>query len=269
MAKIIACCNAKGGTGKTTVAINLAASIASQFNKKVLGIDLDPQGNFAVGMGLDPRQIEKTSFRLLINDSPNINDYIVNLRPNFDLIPNALEPGMETQLSAKRNRERLLDIRLRQLRNNYDVIILDTPPALETPTLNAMVAADEILIVIDCGYYALYGLTQLMETLAAVQRDFEKHDLVIRALINYFDQRQNLDQEMAAEVEAFFESLLLKTRVHKNVKLAEAASAGKPIIEYNKACSGYFDFIKLSKELTDIYERRSKVEKQSSSSKVI
>jgi chromosome partitioning protein len=265
--KTIVLANAKGGTGKTTAALNLSAGFASHYHKRVLAIDLDPQGNLAVGLGVDPRAIQNTSFRLLLNDQPNINDYIIQVRPNLDLIPNSLEPAMESQLAARRNRERLLDIRLRGARERYDFIVIDTPPALETATINAMVAADEVIIVIDSGYYALYGLTQLMETLASVQRDFEKHDLVVRALLNAFDQRQKIDREAQEEVENFFESLMLQTIIHKNVKLAEAAAAGKPIHEYNQACSGHFDFMKLSKELMDIYGRRTKVEKESTASR--
>ena len=163
MSRIISCCNAKGGTGKTTVALNLASIFASHFRKKVIAIDLDPQGNLAVGLGIDPREITKTTFRLLMDDTPDFDQYIIQkVRPNLDLIPNALEPNMEALLASRRNRERLLESRLQPLRERYDFIILDTPPALETSTINAMVASDEILIVIDCGYYALYGLNQLM-----------------------------------------------------------------------------------------------------------
>lgn len=261
--RTIALSNAKGGTGKTTVALNLSANLSAHYQKRVLAVDLDPQGNLAVGLGIDPRKIERTSFRLLIEDAPQITDYIINVRPNFDLIPNALEPGMETRLSAKRNRERLLEIKLKAVRDRYDFIILDTPPALETPTINAMVAADEVIIVIDCGYYALYGLEQLMETLSAVQQDFEKHDMVVRALLNHFDQRQKIDQDIQGEVEQFFESLMLTTIIHKNVKIAESAAAGKPIHEFNKTSSGYFDFMRLTKELMDIYERRRKAKAES------
>src|SRR5918911_1498134 len=262
MGRIISCCNAKGGTGKTTVALNLASIFASHFRKKVLAIDLDPQGNLAVGMGIDPRELKKTSFRLLMDDSPEIEDYIIKVRTNLDLIPNSLESNMESLLSSRRNRERLLEFRLQPIRESYDIIIIDTPPALETSTMNAMVASDEILIVIDCGYYALYGLNQLMETLSDVQREFQKYDLVIRALVNLYDQRQKMDREVREEVERFFESLMLDTTIHKNIKLTEAASAGKPIMEYDKKSSGYFDFTRLSKELLDIYDRSRKAEKE-------
>jgi chromosome partitioning protein len=266
-AKIIAACNAKGGTGKTTVALNLSACLSMHYKKRVLAIDLDPQGNFAVGMGVDPRQIKNTCFRLLLNDEPDIKDYIINVRSKLDLIPNSLAAGMETQLAAKRNRERLLEIRLRPVLDKYDFVILDTPPALDTPTINAMVAADELLIVIDCGYYALYGLTELMGTVASVQRDFEKYELIIRALVNKYDNRQNLDREILGEVESFFESLLLTTTIHKNIKLAESASAGKSILEYNTTSSGYFDFMKLAKELMEIYDRRKPNEAESTASR--
>jgi len=261
--KTIVLANAKGGTGKTTAALNLSAAFAAHFRKKVLAVDLDPQGNLAVGLGLDPRKIQNSSFRLLLSDNPDPADYVVNVRPNLDLIPNSLEPAMEQQLAAKRNRERLLEMRLRAFESHYDYCFVDTPPALETATINAMVAADEVIIVIDCGYYALYGLTQLMETLASVQQDFERHGLVIRALLNHHDQRQRLDREAQTEVENFFESLMLSTIIHKNVKLAEAAAHGKSIFEYDKASPGYFDFMKLAKELIDIYERRRKAESES------
>src|SRR3954470_24067141 len=112
MSRIISCCNAKGGTGKTTVALNLASIFASHFRKKVLAIDMDPQGNLAVGLGIDPRKLTKTSFRLLMDDAPELEDYIVKVRPNLHLIPNSLEPNMESLLSSRRNRERLLESRL-------------------------------------------------------------------------------------------------------------------------------------------------------------
>jgi chromosome partitioning protein len=268
MGRIISCCNAKGGTGKTTVALNLSAIFASHFRKKVLAIDLDPQGNLAVGLGVDPRELKKTSFRLLMDDAPEIEDYIINIKPKLDLIPNSLESNMESLLSARRNRERLLESRLQAVRDSYDFIILDTPPALETSTINAMVASDEILIVIDCGYYALYGLNQLMETLSEVQREFQKYDLVIRALVNLYDQRQKMDREVREEVERFFESLMLGTTIHKNIKLSEAASAGKAIMDYDRKSSGYFDFTHLAKELLDIYGRTRKGKEEGASSRL-
>lgn len=268
MSRIISCCNAKGGTGKTTVALNLASVFASHFRKKVIAIDLDPQGNLAVGLGIDPREITKTTFRLLMDDTPDLDQYIIQkVRSNLDLIPNSLEPNMEALLASRRNRERLLESRLQPLRERYDFIILDTPPALETSTINAMVASDEILIVIDCGYYALYGLNQLMETLSEVQREFQRYDLVIRALVNLYDQRQKMDREVSEEIERFFESLMLGTTIHKNIKLTEAASAGKSILEYDKKSSGYFDFTKLAKELLDIYDSKRKVEKEGAASR--
>lgn len=266
--KTIVLANAKGGTGKTTVALNLSAAFATHFRKRVLAIDLDPQGNLAVGLGLDPRELHpNTSFRLLMNDSPNPADFIVEARPGLDLIPNALEPAMEQQLAARRNRERLLELRLRSLGSRYDYCFIDTPPAIETATINAMVAADEVIIVLDAGYYALYGLNQLMETLAGVQQDFERQGLVVRALLNYFDRRQRIDRDAQAEVEKFFGSLMLETIVNKNVRLAEAASHGKTISEFDKGSPGHFDFMKLAKELFDIYERRKAKESEGAGSR--
>src|ERR687894_20270 len=252
--KTIVLANAKGGTGKTTVAVNLSACLSLHHGKRVLGIDLDPQGNFGISYGIDPRQLELTSYHLLTSESPKVRDYIMEVNPNLHLIPNAIAPDLENRREASHNRDSLLRLRLRQLRGQYDYVVIDTPPAMRTATMNAIVAADEIIVVVDCGFYALYGLTDLMRQIARVSDAYEKDQIVIRGLLNMFNRGQNLDRDVKKEVSDFFGGLMIQIIIHKNVKLSEAASASQSIIEFDSSAPGAFDFIKLSKELLAEYE---------------
>jgi chromosome partitioning protein len=258
MARIISLCNAKGGTGKTTASVNLASCLAIQHGKRVLGIDLDAQGNFGIALGLDPRNLQRTTFHLLTDEAPRTQDYIVNIQQNLDLIPNAISIELENRLESSHNRESILKLRLKSIRNQYDYIIIDTPPAMRTPTMNAIVAADEIIIVVDCGYFALYGLVDLMKQIAKAQDAHEKDTLIIRGLLNLYNKTQKLDQDVKKEVADFFGPLMLQTVVNKNVRLVEATSAHQPIIVYDRTASGAFDFIKLSKELLNEHEPEQK-----------
>lgn len=246
--------NAKGGTGKTTVAVNLSACLALHHGKKVLGIDLDPQGNFGISFGVDPRQLTHTAYHMLTSETPDLRDYIKEIKPNLHLIPNAIAPDLENRLEASHNRDSLLRLRLRQFKNQYDYVVIDTPPAMRTATMNAIVAADEVIIVVDCGYFALYGLTDLMRQIARVSDAYEKQELVIRGLLNLYNRGQNLDRDIKKEVSDFFGGLMIQAIIHKNVRLAEAASASQPIIEFDASAPGSFDFLKLSKELLSEYE---------------
>jgi len=256
MARIIAACNAKGGTGKTTVSANLAATLAHLHGKKVLCVDLDAQGSFGISFGLDPRHLELTTFNLLTAEAPDIRDYIVEIEqvPNLYLIPNAISADLETRLESSHNRDSLLKMRLRQIRRDFDYIIIDTPPAMRTATMNALVAADEVIVVIDCGYYALYGLNDLMREIARVQDAYEKEQIIVRGLLNMFNKGQNLDRDIKREVFDFFGGLMIQTVIHKNVRIGEATSAHMPIIIFDRTASGSFDFVKLTKELLAEYE---------------
>jgi chromosome partitioning protein len=252
--KTVVLANAKGGTGKTTCAVNLSACLALHHGKRVLGIDLDPQGNFGISYGVDPRQLTHTAYHMLTAESPDVREYITEIKPNLHLIPNAIAPDLENRLEASHNRDSLLRLRLRQIKNQYDYVIIDTPPAMRTATMNAIVAADEVIVVVDCGFYALYGLTDLMRQIARVSDAYEKDQIVIRGLLNMFNRGQNLDRDVKKEVSDFFGGLMIQTIIHKNVKLAEAASASQSIIEFDSSAPGAFDFIKLSKELLAEYE---------------
>jgi chromosome partitioning protein len=217
-------------------------------------IDLDAQGNLGVGFGIDPRQLTHTAYHMLTAESPDVRAYIKEVKPNLHIIPNAIAPDLENRLEASTNRDSLLRLRLRTLQNNYDYVVVDTPPAMRTATMNAIVAADEVIVVVDCGFYALYGLTDLMRQIARVSDAYEKNDIVIRGLLNMFNRGQNLDRDVKAEVADFFGGLMIQSIIHKNVKIAEAASASQPVIEFEPTAPGSFDFLKLSKELLSEYE---------------
>lgn len=256
MPRIIAVCNAKGGTGKTTITVNLAATLALLHGKKVLCVDLDAQGSLGISFGLDPRQLQLTSFHLLTADSPDTRQYIMEIEsvPNLYLVPNAISTDLENRLESSHNRDSLLKMRLRQVKRNFDYILIDTPPAMRTATMNALVAADEVMVVVDCGYYALYGLNDLMREIARVQDAYEKDQIIVRGLLNMFNKGQNLDRDIKREVFDFFGGLMIQTVVHKNVRIGEATSAHLPIVAFDRTASGSFDFVKLSKELLSEYE---------------
>jgi chromosome partitioning protein len=258
MAKIIGCCNAKGGTGKTTVAINLAATLALHYGKRVLAIDMDSQGNLGIGFGLDPRQFELTTYHLLNDSNARVESYVQQVRPKIDLIPNAINTRLENALDVLPNRDSLLKRKLRLVRDQYDYIIIDTPPAMRTPTMNAIVVSDEIIVIVDCGYFALYGLTDLMTQIADAQMAHDKEELVIRGLLNFYNKGQVLDNEVRDQVANFFSSLMLTAVIHKNVRLAEATSHHQPVIEYDRTAPGHFDFLKLTKELLDEHGEEAK-----------
>lgn len=257
--KTIVLANAKGGTGKTTCAVNLSACFAQHHGKRVLAIDLDSQGNLGISFGIDPRQLQFTAYHLLTAESPDVTQYIIPVSENLHVIPNAIATDLENRLESSHNRDSLLRQRLRSIRHKYDFIIVDTPPAMRTATMNAIVAADEVIVVVDCGYYALYGLTDLMRQIARVSDAYEKNDIVIRGLLNMFNRGQNLDRDVRREVTEFFGGLMIQTVVHKNVRIAEAASANQPIIEFDTSAPGTFDFMKLSKELMYEYEPETEV----------
>lgn len=257
--KIITIANAKGGTGKTTVSLNLAACLAHHHGKRVLAVDLDSQGNLGIGLGIDPRQLTHTAYHLLTAESPDMRDYIKPLSENLHVIPNAISADLENRLESSHNRDSLLRQRLRNLKGRYDFVVIDTPPAMRTATMNAIVAADEVIVVVDCGYYALYGLTDLMRQIARVRDAYEKTEIVIRGLLNLYNRGQNLDRDVRRDVTEFFGGLMINTVIHKNVRIAESASAALPIIKFDSSASGTFDFLKLSKELLNEYEPQEEV----------
>jgi chromosome partitioning protein len=251
MAKVYTLANAKGGCGKSTVALNLAVCFA-RTGYRTLAVDLDQQGNLSAALGVDLNSLTQTTHRLLVDDRAEIEKFLVDVRPRLKLLPNTIDIDADDLLEAKKvNRELLLRRKLRPVLHDFDVVIIDTPPAMRAATLNGLAVADSIVIPVDSSFFALLGLNQLLQVIAAI-REAHKPDLVIRALTTMFNRRQNLDKQIRQHVERFFgPELTLETIIHKNVGIAEAAAAHRAVVEYSTVASGTFDFTKLTQELIE------------------
>ncbi len=249
MAHILTATNAKGGCGKTTVVLNLAVCFA-RAGFRTLAIDLDQQGNLSAGLGVDLNKLSSTAHRLLINEVPEIRRYLVEIRPQLHLLPNSIDIEADDLLEAKKvNRELLLRRQLKPVLSEFDVILIDTPPAMRAATVNALVVADAVVIPIDSSSFALLGMNQLLKTIAAIS---ETHNPSLRifVLTTMFDKRQNLDKIIRQQVEKFFgASLVLETVIHRYVGVAEATAMKKGVVESSTASAATFDFMKLFNEL--------------------
>jgi chromosome partitioning protein len=249
MAYIFTLTNAKGGCGKTTVALNLAVCFARAGNR-TLAIDLDQQGNLSAGLGVDLNKLNLTAHRLLINEVPEIRRYLVEIRPLLHLLPNSIDIEADDLLEAKKvNRELLLRRQLKPALPDFDVVIIDTPPAMRAATVNALVVADSMIIPIDSSSFALLGMNQLLKTIAAIS---ETHNpsLKINVLTTMFNKRQNLDKIIRQQVEDFFgPSLVLESVIHRYVGVAEATAMRRGVVESSTTSSATFDFMKLFNEL--------------------
>lgn len=249
MNRIIAITNQKGGVGKTTTAVNLAACIANEKNK-VLLVDLDPQGNATSGLGFDKNEQEYTSYELILSHC-SAEDAILHTKTNnLDLIPaNVNLTGAEIELAELDIRNFLLKEQIRDLKDVYDYILIDCPPSLGVLTINALTTADTVLVPIQCEYYALEGLSQLIQTVELVQ-DSLNEDLKIEGIVfTMFDIRTRLANDVVSNVRENLHLHVYKTAIPRNVRLAEAPSYGVPIIEYDYRCSGSRAYRKLAKEV--------------------
>ncbi len=246
MGKIIAFANQKGGVGKTTTAVNLAAALAEQ-GKKVLVCDFDPQGNATSGFGIDPRSLKTSVYELTVCDAP-IEEGIIRTKWVDVIGANVNLAGAEIDLIELDHREYRLKMVLDQIREEYDFIFIDCPPSLGLLTINSLCAADSFLVPLQCEYYALEGLTQLMTTVRAIQRSMNRGIKMEGVLLTMFDGRTNLSIQVVEEVKRHFGKKVFATVVPRNVRLSEAPSHGEPITAYDRYCRGAEAYMALAQE---------------------
>ncbi|WP_228235518.1 ParA family protein [Allomuricauda sp. M10] len=249
MGKIIAIANQKGGVGKTTTTVNLAASLGV-LEKKVLLIDADPQANATSGLGIDVDSVEQGTYQLL-EHTMGVDDVIISTdSPNVDLIPAHIDlVAIEIELVDKDNREYMLKEALKALGDRYDYVLIDCAPSLGLLTLNALTAADSVMIPIQCEYFALEGLGKLLNTVKSVQK-IHNNDLDIEGmLLTMYDSRLRLSNQVVEEVKKHFADMVFDTIIQRNVRLSEAPSYGESIIKYDASSKGASNYLNLANEI--------------------
>ncbi|MGM0168236.1 sporulation initiation inhibitor protein Soj [Enterococcus sp. AZ135] len=249
MARIISVANQKGGVGKTTTTVNLGACLAYD-GKKVLLIDSDAQGNATSGLGVRKPDVKQDIYDVLVNEVPIKETIIETSRENLSIVPATLQlAGAEIELTSMMARESRLKSALAEVSDDYDFILVDCPPSLGHLTINAFTASDAILIPVQCEYYALEGLSQLLNTVRLVQKHFNPGLEIEGVLLTMYDARTNLGAEVVEEVRRYFQEKVYDTIIPRNVRLSEAPSHGKPIIDYDPRSKGAEVYQALAKEV--------------------
>ncbi len=249
MGRIIAIANQKGGVGKTTTAINLASCLAHS-DKRTLVIDMDPQANATTGLGFDSQNVTHSTYEILIQRQPARDAIQKTMMNRMELLPAHIRlVGAEIELVGIENRERMFKTSILPLKDDYDFLLIDCPPSLGLLTLNALTAADSVLIPIQCEYYALEGLRQLLNTIRLVQRELNTDLTIEGVLMTMYDSRLNLSNQVVNEVKEYFKDKVFKNVIHRNIKLGEAPSYGKPIIIYDPSSVGSQDYMGLAREI--------------------
>ena len=249
MAKVISIANQKGGVGKTTTSVNLGACLA-HIGKKVLLVDIDPQGNATSGMGVEKADVNQCVYNVLVEDVDVKQVILPTSEENFDIIPATIQlAGAEIELVPTISREVRLKRALDTVKNQYDYILIDCPPSLGLLTLNSLTASDSIIIPVQCEYYALEGLSQLLSTVRLVQKHLNKNLAIEGVLLTMLDARTNLGLQVIEEVKKYFQDRVYKSIIPRNVRLSEAPSHGKPIITYDPKSRGAEVYLELAKEV--------------------
>ena len=263
MSRVFAITNQKGGVGKTTTAINLAAALAAN-DFRVLVIDSDPQGNATTGLGVAKEPGRPTMYDLLLGEAAAADTIVPTDFEGLHIIPADKNlVGANLELVEVENREFRLRERLANIRNDFPFILIDCPPALDLLTLNALIAADSVLVPIQCEFFALEGISELMDTIDRIRDSFQHPLQVEGILLTMFDDRNNLTKQVANDLKEFFKDEVFRTVIPRSIRLAEAPSFGKPILTYDPRSRGAESYIKLAKEILD-HEQKLEQNQQSS-----